>query len=335
MAKLTVEFAYPLICVPRRARAERVLWVKDRVEVDVRDVSTDEAPLGLRMIPGQVITSSTYGWTIERYALDGAPFDARTLASGNVLDTSAAADGLFSVPTSVGGGAGSFHAPWAGVRRDDMLDDRPTGLSLVVRDGHDEVRDKVIEAARRTALREGRLLRRSDLPCLTIHSYYSTSAFSCVWRSGLFHGGYEFRLDDDEGMRAVAAVAAESGYRKEGEDVPKVRYEGDLDLFAWDARPAAAREAALQLRHAAGRAAEKMSPEAFRRLGKVVQLCEAVETDASRASELTTELGAFAESLEGGARNVVLKDVRLAEAALELAGRRIHDPAAGEAVPVP
>lgn len=326
MTRLTVEFAYPMTWVPRRGKAERTLWIKDRVEVEVRDVSATEAPLGLSMTPSHIALARGHASGIDRYAIDGTAFAAPKAPEGTFLDSTAATWCLFAMPMAVGEGAGFVQAPWASVKPSGMLAERPTGLGALVRDGHDEVRDKVVAAARRTVLREGRLLHPSDLPCLSIHSYYSTSSLSCVWRSGQFHGGYEFRLDDHEGMRAIAAIAVEAGYRMEGEDLPRIGYEGDLDRFSWDARKSGAREAALQLRHAAGRAAAKMGPGTFRGLAKVVELCGAVEADATRGADLTAALKEFDRSLDGGARAIVLKDLRLAEAALESAETHVHVP---------
>lgn len=203
--KVDIPIVYPLSFLPLRGTKEKTVVVADRVQVEIPSVGLDEAPLRLDATSG-----------FERYI--GREFDGELyMPNGfNGLrideDHPRKFEGFYR--------AGDvLHHLFPGKARADLHDlakrnstERPTGLTRVIHDGHDEVRASTIGAAGNFLLIDGGLFRRRPAPMYA----FSPTAES-KWSVGLDHGSswyprhYGFALNRREDAEAFRERVLERG----------------------------------------------------------------------------------------------------------------------------
>lgn len=158
--KVDIPIAYPLSFMPLRGAKEKSVVIADTVQVDVPSVGTSEAPL---------VVDVEYG--DRRYM--GREFDGGLYFPSCEAGIPAAQDAPHPFQGFLNRHENAHHHLFpAGIRRDlyelhrKTPVERPTGLTRVVSDGHDEVRSAAIEAAREFLMIDGALFRRSAPPMI-------------------------------------------------------------------------------------------------------------------------------------------------------------------------
>lgn len=312
--KVSVEFAYPMVCVPRRSRSARTVWVKDSVDVDIAEVSASDSPLGMAV--RDIVLAGRKLLDIERHAIADRPHskvlgigEDRRIGLGDVHDH------LFRKAS-----------PWS--RNPPLLNERPLGLERLVSDGRDEVANLVAEKARLAYLREGRdLMVERGLPGPGLWAVNDIAVVSHVFRTE--HGietGYAFSPWRPEDVAEVEAVATDGGYTVQHANfgvkgMASYKVEGDEGRFAQDLRAINVEEASRQVRLRAGKFLRGLDAGAIRRLADLAAASERVASDVAQVGYAKALLGEFTGMVKGpGSRNAV-RDVALGLAAIETAER--------------
>lgn len=204
-----IPFFYEFAFHPLRGTKEKSIVAADGVRAEIREVSFKDAPLRLHAIDGgkrylgrefegQFYAPACYGGVnvvlTEPQRFVGFP--------GRHLDT---LELLFP-------GREQMRLKSLGSRN---VAERPTGISRVVRDGHDEVRQAVLDAASRLLLIEDRLYRQALPPKFAFHVRAESH-----WRTTLDNGGdwwptsYAFAMDRTEDIKGFRErVEARGGVR--------------------------------------------------------------------------------------------------------------------------
>ena len=310
MSKATVEFAYPLVCVPRRARSERKIWVRDRVDVEIADVSASESPLGVAV--RDIRLAGTLHVDEERYDIGGMPHKGVSLlGEGRSIGFETCGVHLLKWKT-----------PWARLNEVGMSRERPLGLERIVHDGRDEVIATIADAATKVFLREGRqLMVPRALPGPALWPVFDIAVLSHQFRHE--HGvesGYAFSLWRTQDALDVAEVATRGGYTIQHTHFGAGRgaiykLEGDEGRFPQDLRAINVREASNQMRLRMGKHIKHLDPGAILQLAMLADAAERVDGDTAQIERAKALISGFPEMVKGPGSNVAARDAELAVAA--------------------
>ena len=229
MSTITVPFHYGLEFVPLRGSAVRSVKVADSIDVEVPDVSREDAPIRIQAhthiarYDRRLFEGNLYGSLNTKTVLMEIPIRNMPPAWGGEVSESFDGEAM-AMSTLFQGDSPACIDP--GRARPV---ERPLGISRVVQDGRDACVEAIRAAAGSLLLVNGRLFRKSPAPVRALTKWDQILLINDLVQDASRCEGYVLGLDRGETMdQVVDRVRARGSFSIEPRNVVIERFDWDV-----------------------------------------------------------------------------------------------------------